>query len=157
VRRIWLGFLLGLFSAGVAHAQGVPGTGQVVPACGAISGQVGQIRTITLDTGLRLCISPTLGLYTVHSTVSSNTTLDGTAQLWPCDATLGPIVITVPFGSLFPNQIWDVKKIDVTAHACTIQMSGSDTLDGSSSWALSVPNQDITINNSQGTTIWYIR
>lgn len=96
-------------------------------------------------------------LNSIHATVTSGATLDTTARLWPCDATAGAVTLTVPAGSGVPNYIWDVKKVDTSVNACTLTMSGSDTLDGNATVPIRFQNDDLTIQNKSGSTTWYIR
>lgn len=96
-------------------------------------------------------------LNSVHSVVTSNTSLDATARLWPCDASGGAVTLTVPAGSGVPNYIWDVKKVDSSANTCTLAMTGSDALDGNASTPIRFQNDDLTIQNRSGSSTWYIR
>jgi hypothetical protein len=97
----------------------------------------------------------------IASTVVSTTTIDATAQFWPCDATSGPVELIVPPGISVPNQTFSVKKIDKTANVCTVAFSGGDTLDtgtvsNASYYLLAAINQGISFTNTNGTNAWYI-
>lgn len=97
-----------------------------------------------------------------HPTDSSNTTLDGTARMRLCNATSGPVVYTVPLGSTVSGGYWTIKKVDASVNTCSVTMSGSDTLDGStgspSSGIISTQWGKLTIwNNTNNTTNWYIQ
>ena len=97
----------------------------------------------------------------VASTVVSTTTIDATAQFWPCDATSGPVELIVPPGISVPNQTFSVKKIDKTTNVCTVAFSGLDTLDtgtvsNASYYLLAAINQGISFTNTNGTNAWYI-
>lgn len=56
------------------------------------------------------------------------------------DCTNGPVKITRPSPSAYPQKPYTVKKIDATTNAVTIAPNGSDTLDG-------VLNQQIFVQN----------
>jgi len=94
---------------------------------------------------------------TIATSITASTTIDATANYWPCDATAGGVTLTVPLGSTLPNQEFHIKKVDASANVCTIIMSGTDILDGSNSLALTALNQGVSFSNSNGSTAWYIK
>jgi hypothetical protein len=89
-------------------------------------------------------------------TISASTTIDATAQLWLCNALTANVTLTVPSGSSLPGHLFQIKKTDASGHTCTVQMSGSDTLDGVSTYVLSAANQAVTFANSGGSMNWYV-
>ena len=71
------------------------------------------------------------------------------------DASSNAVTITLPAASSASGYSFFVKKIDsVTTNAVTIQRAGSDTIDGSTSVAISVQYLSITLV-SNGSN-WYI-
>lgn len=70
------------------------------------------------------------GTASVHATVTASFTFDTTAQIWPCDASGGTVVATIPAASSNTARKWGLKKIDSSANACSLAMTGTDTLDG---------------------------
>jgi hypothetical protein len=93
---------------------------------------------------------------TVAATKTSDATLDASAQMWPCDASSGMVVLTVPAGSGIPYREYDVVKTDPSTNVCRIAMTGSDRLEGASTVDLTLENQVITFRHA-GSTKWYIR
>jgi len=89
-------------------------------------------------------------------TAVASVTLDPTAEFWPCDASAGPVTMTVPESSgILALGTYDVKKIDGSANACAIAMSGNDTLDGQTSYLLTALNQDLRFTRASGTSNWF--
>lgn len=70
------------------------------------------------------------------------------------DANGAPIAITLPLASSASGYRFFVKKIDSTANAVTLTRSGSDTIDGSTTAAISVQYTSLTVL-SNGTN-WFI-
>jgi hypothetical protein len=63
-----------------------------------------------------------------------------------CNATTGNIVVTVPAGSgATLGALIYVKKIDASANLVTLQSTGGDTIDGSTTYVLSAQWQSVTI------------
>lgn len=57
-----------------------------------------------------------------------------TAQLWDhtilCDATAGPVTVTLPPAELARGKVLVVKKIDASANAVVIDPYAAETVDG---------------------------
>lgn len=63
-----------------------------------------------------------------------------------CNATGGNIVATIPAGSGVPvGTLLYVKKVDASANLVTLQRTGGDTIDGSTTYVLSAQWQAVTL------------
>ena len=105
------------------------------------------------------------GQNVIAPTATASITLDGSAEIWPCDASAGTVELTVPQAGTVPGSTqtppagtvgpkYTVKKVDSSANACVVAMSGSDTLDGATSYLLTTLNQGVTFINTPLTTFW---
>ena len=92
----------------------------------------------------------------VATTVTADTTMDTSAQIWPCNASTGMVKLTVPKGSTVPGRMFTVKKVDTSANTCKVMMSGAETIDGSGSYSLTGLNNSVSFTNMNGSTTWYI-
>jgi len=68
---------------------------------------------------------------------SSSTTLDATNSVVLVDASGGAITITLPTAVGITGKSYHIKKIDVSANNVTIDGSGSETIDGSTTLVIS--------------------
>lgn len=68
------------------------------------------------------------------------------------DCTSGPITFTLPLSSGNTGRIFYAKKIDNSINLLTIVGSGSDTIDGTSSFIMNTQNQSVSViaNGSSG-------
>lgn len=71
-----------------------------------------------------------------------------------CDATSGAIVATLPAASGVSGKIYTFKKIDSSANAITVTRAGSDTIDGATTYVLSLQYESIDIVCDG--TVWHI-
>jgi hypothetical protein len=74
---------------------------------------------------------------TAITNASSPYTVVSTDSFITCDATAGAVVITLPAATGTGREI-SVKKTDSTTNACTPTRAGSDTIDGATSYSLTV-------------------
>lgn len=89
---------------------------------------------------------------TGNATVDVNTKTDIFA-----DATSGAISLLLPIASTVPEKVVLVKKLDSSGNAVTLNISGSDTIDGSSSFAISSQNNWVRVQSDSSTsTGWKI-
>lgn len=90
------------------------------------------------------------------STISSNTSVT-TSSNWGqyADATGGAIAVTLPSAASSTSKVFVIKKTDSSGNAVTVTRAGSDTIDGSTTVALSSQNDWVMIQ-SDGTTNWKI-
>ncbi len=88
------------------------------------------------------------------STKTSNYTITGTDVVIFADATSGNVTITMPTASSNSGYRFYVKRIDGSANTCTISRSGSDMIDGQTSFSLDLRYTSLTLV-SDGSN-WYI-
>lgn len=69
-------------------------------------------------------------------TKTSDYTISGTDVVIFADATSGNVTITLPAASSFAGYNFYVKRIDSSGNTCSVARSGSDTIDGSTSFLL---------------------
>ena len=89
-------------------------------------------------------------IYNVVTKTSNYTASNGDCVL--ADASSGAITVTLPSPS--SNAIVNVKKIDSSTNAVTVEPNGSETIDGSSSKTIDTQYESYTFI-SDGTN-WYI-
>jgi len=86
--------------------------------------------------------------------ITSSTTATATDYTILADATSGVVNITLPVASTVSRRIYEVKKIDSSANLVSLIASGVDTIDGMSSFSMSVQWQATTVQ-SNGTN-WFV-
>jgi hypothetical protein len=92
--------------------------------------------------------------------VASGTTIDQSADFWPCDATSGGFTITLPVAT--PGMFYVLKKVDSTGNAVTISGHGAETIDGSGTTSLSTQNAIVMLqanakaNVTAGESNWLV-
>lgn len=90
-------------------------------------------------------------------TTFASATINDSAIIWPCDATAGNVVMTVPAGSAVSAQTFDVTKIDSSSNTCTITLASGETFpNGSASVVLATRGSDLTFTNTNGLLSWTI-
>ena len=72
-----------------------------------------------------------------------------------CDATSGAMTITLPPASGVPGIFYNIKKIDSSVNAVTVDGADSETIDGATTAVLSSQYASITIQ-CDGSTWWII-
>lgn len=88
------------------------------------------------------------------STKTSNYTISGTDVVIFADATSGSVTITLPTASSFTGYNFYVKRIDGSSNTCSVARSGSDTIDGSTSFSLDT--QYFAIRAVSNGSNWFI-
>ncbi len=88
------------------------------------------------------------------STKSSSYTISNTDTVIFANASSGAVTITLPLASGSGGYRFYVKRTDGSANACSVGVSGSDTIDGQSSISLSAQYMSLTLV-SDGSA-WYI-
>lgn len=96
-----------------------------------------------------------------YQKIAGTSTITATATLTPTstgtqlvNATAGAVTVNLPSASLMIWQVYSIKKIDATANAVTIDPSGSETIDGASTLALTTQWQRVQIQ-SNGVA-WFV-
>lgn len=87
--------------------------------------------------------------------VSANTTLETGHFSVLVDATGGARTITLPAAASHTHRIYNIKKIDVSGNAVTIDGAGAETIDGAATQVLAAQYDSYTIQ-SDGTEWWII-
>jgi hypothetical protein len=88
------------------------------------------------------------------ATVTATTALTDAHHTVLCDATSGAITINLPAASTATRRIYNVKKIDASANAVTIDGNGAETIDGAATKAIATQWQSFTVQ-SNGTA-WFV-
>ena len=107
-------------------------------------------QTLRVSSGL-----PSWGQVIVATaTKTSNYTLVASDNVILGDASAGNVTITLPLASIATGYRFQIKKIDSSSNTVTLQRSGSDTIDGSTTAVISVQYVSLAIV-SDGSN-WYI-
>ncbi|HET6746615.1 MAG TPA: hypothetical protein VFH06_00735 [Candidatus Saccharimonadales bacterium] len=88
------------------------------------------------------------------STKTSNYTIVGTDVVIFADASSGNVTVTLPAAASFSGYSFFVKRIDSSANSCSVARSGSDTIDGATSFVLDT--QYFSIRTVSNGSNWYI-
>ena len=88
-------------------------------------------------------------------TISTNTELDNVIDIVKADAVGGSIEITLPIAGLNPGKEYRIKKIDVSFNAVSLIPSGSDTIDGETSFEIGSPQEGYSFI-SDGVSTWMV-
>jgi len=92
--------------------------------------------------------------HTITTTITTGTTLTRSHRTVLCNATAAAFTVTLPASANSKYQIYEIKKIDSTGNAVTVDANASETIDGDLTKSLNLQNESITIQ-SNGTS-WYI-
>jgi hypothetical protein len=88
------------------------------------------------------------------STKTSSYTISGSDTVIFADATGGNVTITIPAASGLAGYRFYIKRVDGTSNTVTVSRSGSDTIDGMSSFTLDMQYTAFAVV-SNGSA-WYI-
>jgi hypothetical protein len=88
------------------------------------------------------------------ATVTATTALTDAHHTVLCDATSGAITINLPAASTATRRIYNVKKIDASANAVTIDGNGAETIDGAATKAIATQWGVLSLQ-SNGTA-WFL-
>jgi len=91
---------------------------------------------------------------TAFATKTSDYTLTETDSIIAADASGGAFTITLPTASGIAGRQYTIKKVDPTGNAVTVAATGTETIDGASTYSLSAQYDAVTIV-SDGTN-WLI-
>ena len=90
----------------------------------------------------------------VNTRTGSYTIVNGTDVVVLADASSGNVTVTLPLASASTGYRFDIKRIDSSGNTCAIARSGSDTIDGQTSYSIPVQYTSVSvISNGSG---WYI-
>ncbi len=84
----------------------------------------------------------------------SSYTITGTDVVIFADAASGNTTITLPLAASFSGYSFYVKRIDSSANTCVVGRSGSDTLDGATTFSLD--SQYFSVRVISNGSNWYI-
>ena len=94
------------------------------------------------------------GLLTT-TTITANATLTTSHTVVLCDASSGPIAVTLPVAGSNSNRRYFIKKIDGSGNAVTVDGNGAETIDGSTTQIITSQYDCIEIV-CNGTEWWII-
>lgn len=108
----------------------------------------------SIDTLLRSGIATTV--QTVQTSSFSASASISVKYLYPCDATSGAVVVTLPAAATAGNgAVVYIKKTDASANLVTPTRSGSDTIDGATTYNIAGQYQVVAFV-SNGVSAWYV-
>lgn len=93
--------------------------------------------------------------YKDSATKTTTATLTISERTVPCDATAGAFTVSLPAASTCAGLEYVVKKIDSSGNAITIDGSGSETIDGATTYSLASQYKYVIIH-SNGTGWWVV-
>jgi hypothetical protein len=119
-------------------ATGTPSTGNIAKFSGPSSVTNGDLTGDVITAGtLSTIVKQVHDTVTAVNNAASPYTLQFNDSFLTCDATAGAVIFTLP-AALGTGRELTIKKIDATANACTPTRSGSDTIDGATSYSITV-------------------
>lgn len=97
------------------------------------------------------------GIFPISGSITSNYSILTTDYTLLVNANAGAVTVTLPLAatSKLTGKVYNIKKTDSSANLVTIATSGSDNIDGASTYVLSFANQTVTVQGG-GTTQWYV-
>ena len=93
-------------------------------------------KTLRVSGGLPVWSEADTNPSVATSTKTSNYTITGTDVVIFADATSGNVTVTLPAAASFSGYNFYVKRIDNSSNTCSVARSGSDTIDGTTSFSL---------------------
>ena len=102
---------------------------------GPLPSSPGQGRRVTWDE-IVPGIEEMLNFLAKPTAVTTSQTLDSSAVVWWVDATAGAVTLTLPPVESGLRR-YEIKKMDASANAVTIDGDGSETIDGATTLVLS--------------------
>lgn len=124
--------------------QGDGGNVIISGGAGNTNGYILLDSNVDINGGIQLNLVTKTGAYT--ATASDYTIL--------CNAVGGAFTITLPAAASHTGRIYNIKKIDSSANAVTVDGNGGETIDGGVTAILTVQYESITIQ-SDGSN-WHI-
>lgn len=125
-------------------------TGTIGSSGGTLSGSWAGSPTFS---GVVTCV--TCAFYDTYSAKTA-TFAPAAESFYTCDATGGAVTVNLPAtATAGAGRIYNVKKIDSSVNACTLDGNASETIDGSTTVAISVQYQSLTVVSTG--TAWFIK
>jgi hypothetical protein len=90
-----------------------------------------------------------------HRSITAATLVGPSERVILADATGGAFSVTLPPAKDNPNRYLTIKRTNSGSNAVTVACSGSETIDGSSTFSLSTQWDSVTVW-SDGGVAWYI-
>ena len=87
--------------------------------------------------------------------IATSTTVDNTFDAILVDASGGAVTITLP-PITRDGKVFDIKKVDSSANAVTVDGDGTEPIDDGLTAVLTAQYEDISIMAELGTTKWWI-
>lgn len=112
-----------------------------------------SLAAATLEVSGDVLIDGGLAINLVTKTANYTATLDD--HTIACNASGGAFTITLPLASGAIGQILNIKKIDSSANAITVDGASAETIDSGATASLTVQYESITVQ-SDGTEWWII-
>ena len=106
-------------------------------------------KRLTLVNGI-----PKLVDLPIMTHTSTTLTLDSTHYTILADGSSNTITVTLPAANSAVDRIYNVKKIDSTSNAITVDANGSETIDGELTVNITIQYDSLKIQ-SDGTN-WFI-
>lgn len=114
----------------------------------------GTNKTLRVSGGLPAWADADINPAVATSTKTSGYTITGTDVVIFADASISSVTITLPTASSFNGYNFYVKRIDGSANNCLVARSGSDTIDGATSFSLDT--QYFAVRVVSNGSNWYI-
>ena len=130
------------FNGGIATIQG--GTGVASRPAWANIIQIGSSALMGIA-------APSLTRVTVSYIVPA---VVGNASTVYVDATAAAVTVTLPLASSATNMIVSVKKVDSSINAVTVVRSGTDTIDGNTSYSLASQYDSNDFKSDSSNNFW---
>lgn len=89
----------------------------------------------------------------VTKAITASTAATTDTQIYLCNAVSGSVTLTLPLAASNKNTQFTIKKTDSSSNACTLGISGGDTIDGQSSLGVITQYGSYTVI-SDGSVWW---
>lgn len=99
--------------------------------------------------------SSSVGGVRIMSRITVSTVIDDTFDFILVDASGGAVTITLPPITI-DGKVFDIKKVDSSANAVTIDGDGTEPIDDGLTAVLTVQYEELSIAAELSTTKWWI-
>lgn len=126
----------------------------------ALNGTLTVERVLTAGLGIAIVDGGAGGLVTLSismpiETIVGVTTLDSSHYSVMCDATGGAFSVNLPAAGTCEGRVYNIKKIDVSVNAITVDADGGELIDGVITQSISGQYDSMQIQ-SDGTEWWIL-